>query len=346
MRPSALTLAWQSGEAMDEALCHLSYALFRTDGRFGEVVAARLPDRRLVGVGESLHARLALDGEAMAYLTRHDGDPTPLFVLSEAGLGLLSKRYDLHVGLGLYLHIHCPPDAGARLLCSGVLGPETAYRLSARIRTYGGELTRRDAAAYEALATAWATVRASGSCALSTVNAFSRISTEDLGALLERMASFVGCELEVETDLTAAGIPLRQVRCYRPLLLEALLLCLLSEVREHAYPRRATARIGSIDAREGAGLSLTLTYAHDPSETSEAERLILADAHAHLALAADLAGLSLRVASQRRSAGDTTLPTRRILLRWLADPTVLESGDLKARVPVWEEDELLDEELL
>ena len=117
---------------LDEGFHHMSYALFRTDEDFGRVLAARFPAKEMLDVGDTLQTALRLSDEAMAYLLRVGDNDPPLFCLTDAGLGLLCKRYDAAIGMGLYLHIHTPPASAARLSGRPTKKPRWKTPLAAR----------------------------------------------------------------------------------------------------------------------------------------------------------------------------------------------------------------------
>lgn len=96
----------------------ISYALFGIDSLSGYVLASRAP---------------AGAWEPGAYLTREVQIPEetqpwfcsqetrPLLIMTEHGLGLLSKRYLPACGLGLLIHFHVPGKRGAAAVNRGLL---------------------------------------------------------------------------------------------------------------------------------------------------------------------------------------------------------------------------------
>ncbi len=346
---------------MDAAYHHLSYALFRTDEAFGRVVATRFPSRTVLRVGDTLQTKLALSDEAMSYLLRSESTAAPLFVLTNAGLGLLVKRYDMTAGLGLYLHIHCRPEAGARLLCAGALGQETgaAFSLSRRIRALCEPPRAGDTASFSALLDAWQTVcfkpdyaDIGGTLGLDELpvrNGYRRgkdfLPVDDEGRLpartlldaLMRMAEFVGCELNLskqcptaESTWTGMTFP-----CYRPAVLEAVLLYILTEAKMHAANRRATYLIGV--GADGKRPALTLRYPVDVTRLPVRIRNHMVETRQYLRAAADWSGLDVSfpivpTSAMHPAASVPLSPMQSVTLEWLADPAILPSSDLKARI--------------
>ena len=124
----------------------MSYALYRTDGDFGRVIATRNPDRTVLAEGDYIQDRLELSGEVLAYMTDCGRVRSPLLVLTKMGIGILSNRYSLEAGMGLFLHIHTRPDSAARILCAGEgrYGNRAEFALCEEIRNAGTRLLPRD----------------------------------------------------------------------------------------------------------------------------------------------------------------------------------------------------------
>ncbi len=333
---------WTSPTALMEPQFHrISFALFRTDGELGRILAARTPDRTILGVGDFLQARLHLSGEAMTYLVRPDGTSVPLFILTDCGLGLLSKRYDLQAGVGLYLHIHTRPEAGARLLNSGAFGRAGTgcFDVSRRVHEAGAEVRAGDEDSYEALADAMQVIRAitAGEDWLS-VGSDERLDVRDLQDALEQMARFVGCGLAVDRseidrlEIDRSLPAIRRVTCYRPRMLECLLLYLMAEVRDHAWTRSAKWRIGALDG-DGGHLSMTLRYTMDLAPLNEPAQAALAQARSYMQAVADVGGLQVYFPPilPKSLAGPGEME-QVMTLEWLTNPSVLVTGDLKARL--------------
>ncbi len=325
---------------MDEAFHHADYALFRTDARMGRVVAARSPDHKLFGVGSVLQNRLRFSEEAVTYMVRTDGAP-PLFILTEAGLGMLSKRYDLQMGLGLFLHVHCRPDIGARLLCEGALGEaNTAFLLSRRVRELGSirpnrRFRAKEEASYAALADAWGALNTFGREPLS-VDRDHWLPFADLRDTVERMAVFAGCGLEL---LPPEGETPYRVRCYRPAVAEAVLLYILSEVRELSETRSATCRIGSVLYHDGPRLSIKFRFRFEEHSRSLRACTELSDARRYLSRVAGMSGLRVQFpgiclsAEERRLYRRLGSPDYGVSLEWCDDPFSAASGTLRAYLP-------------
>ncbi len=328
---------------------HLSYAVFRTDHDFGRVLVARFPTRSLLHPGCLLQEALELSDEAVAYLLRSPYIEPPLFVLSCAGLGLLSKRYDAVAGLGLYLHIHCRPEAGARLLCAGALGRcGTAFKLSSRVRAMGGAVCAEDAVSFAALLDAWQEI-CIGHSGLLITDDRDRIRLSDFATAILRMADFVGC------DLLLSGFPVTAVDrdcndrlfpsfnydsggttlpCYRPLLTEALLLYILTEARTYATTRRLHCTWQA--AEDGAPAALSFCYPLDMAELPARERACMAKARAHIRASAELSGLDIAFLPVPHAAyvpgrAESYPGEQTVVMEWLTDPSILPSSDLKSR---------------
>ncbi len=327
----------------DSGFRHMSYAIFRTDDDFGRVIGARFPAESLLGVGDILQSRLHLSDEALAYLIRMGDREPPLFCLSDAGLGILCKRYDAAFGVGLYLHIHARPEAGARLLCAGALGSSGggAFGVTQRIRQFDAPPTAEDALSFPPLLDAWRAVQhgAEGMICRTADEWWAReIGYPTLGDLqytVERMAEFAGCSVRCEVTE-----PDRRVACYRPAVIEALLLCLLTEIRAHSVTRGAAVGLSAVeDPRGSCGyrLCLSLSYAVDTLHMTGETRTRLSGIRQYLADMAELSGLDvffpplllpdLRTAGAHRDF----LSRQTVTLEWLTDPTRLPSGDLKTR---------------
>ncbi len=339
------------------AFCHISYALFRVDDDFGRVIAARFPAASVLTVGDELQSRLHLSDEAVADMLGTAGRQVPLFCLSDAGLGMLCHFYVREAGIGLYLHIHCRPEAGARLLCSGALGTPSGrrFRLTQRIRDAAGSLKHADTESFEPLLDAWRAVesaraslfvthdldgggreacfRASG----TVVQSVARIAD-----VVERMADFVGCSVNCRIPVDAYERA-QPVALYRPRLLEVLILYILTEVRTHAADRLATVEIHAVEHPRSffdRRLALSFAYPIDTLHMPLRERERLIDIRQSLTDMATHAGLDLSFpppmppdlhASDARRA-DPDMFRQIVSLEWLTDPSVLPLSDLK--VPV------------
>ncbi len=312
-----------------EACHHLSYILFRTDSEETGVVAARCPDMYYFSVGQNLIDLLSLDEEAQSYLFDSSSESTPLVVRTRVGVGILDKRYESHTGLCVYWHIHGRPEALARLVNLGAMADLSvgAYRISAALRAMRGDLKKTDMPSYHALQDAKEQMRR----ALDRWPACDGngcVYRRDLCDTMEGMADFVGCRLV--PDL-AEDAPAR-VQCRRPLLLEGLLLCLLTEARTYSATGEAVYRMSTLGGREGEGLFLELSY---PIAKTERYAAALAMLHRHLNWVSDLGGLDLHAEEVplRYGEGKTgKLPQIRITLEWLHDPAVLATSDLKAKI--------------
>ncbi len=314
----------------------MSYALYRFDGDFGRVIATRNPDGGLLAEGDYIQDRLELSDEAMAYMTDCDRNRPPLFVLTKAGLGILSNRYGLTAGMGLYLHVHTRPDSGARILNSGAFGYGNGadFGVSEKIRSMGAELLPRDTNAYSALLEAWQGVLWGAKPLLKTESDGS-ITLTELRTAIRKLAAFVGVELSFTLPKPPDGTlphPHTRVKCYRPLMTEGLLLCLLTEMRTRSATRGGVCRFELPEKQGRDGMTLTLRCPVDPSMDTSAEQLRQIW-HSHMTRVGEQGGMDVWFPPQwlpPRADGD--LPEWAVTLDQLLDPSVLESSDLKARL--------------
>lgn len=318
----------------DDGFARMSYVLFRNDHDAREILASRVPDASFA-VGDTLSDGALLDGEAIEYLNRAGGWSEPLMVCTDHGVGLLSKIYDGCAALGLYLHLHLPPEPVSRLINSGVLEGSGADRRPARnerVRSFGCEVQREDEAYYMPLADWWADVQGGRRQLLATSpKKHYRLHTDEMAEAIRRLAAFVGCGVNVTVSPTW-GESGGEVTCYNPELVEACLLFLLSEVRERAATRSAAVMLESVSGERGGGLRLTLRYAVvDGGDTPT-----VTAGFSHMEQVAELCGLDLystfgdaRPAEpgEREKLRDCT-----VVLEWLRDPTQLCTSDLKARL--------------
>ena len=340
MRSRGVKRLWTHPELpMPEAYGRMSYVLFRGDGDVGRVVAARTPDDRYVKVGGYVQDALGFCGDALAYVTRCHEDAPPLFILTDNGIGILSGRYRLSAGLGLYLHIHTRPAAAARLINSGALGQDSRFAVSREIRDLGGKLTARDSRSYPALLEAFRTVEGAPRQVFATA-ADQTITLHELRRGMADLAAFAGCKLTFTTrrDPAAPSVsPYARVKCYRPLLLEGLLLCLLSELRERSVTGGGVCRLEP--RPNGAeGLALTLRYPVDPTGSPRLAETYGA-VHEYLEEVAQTWGLDLFAPARRIPARDPDgLPEATVSLDWLLDPSALSTSDIKARLALTRED--------
>ncbi len=335
---------------LDAGFRHMSYALFRTDGDCGRVIGTRFPAASFLGVGDLLQSRLHLSDEALVYLVRPGRDDRPLFCLSRAGLGILCKRYDAALGVGLYLHIHGRPDAGARLLCAGALGAPNgvSFGITDEIRAYAPTPPdAADARSFPALLDAWRAVQIGSEGAFDRAGILGHADAREsicctLGEVadaLESMAAFAGCAVDVRIAPDGCGC---RVACHRPRVLEALFLCLLTEIRTHAMTRSATVELSAVSdprSRWECRFCASFSYPVDTLHMTGQTRTRLADVRQYLVDAADLSGLDLhfplltppdvRAGYARRTPEETMMQT--VTMEWLTDPAVLPSGDLKIR---------------
>ena len=340
MKPIRLYERWTHPEKeMPAAYCRLSYALFLTDRRDGEIVASRCPDPVRLAVGNGFPGVLGLSEGACRFLWEDTSDPRPLFVLTDVGVGLLDKRYDRHAGIGLFFHIHGRPRSLARLINYGALGapgPRSCFRVSGEVKALGKRVVARDEPSYKALTEAKDLLLSPlgpiflrerpGRCA--DVLGEGILRAEDLCEGIREIAAFAGCAVELEQD----GAP-RRLACYRPLLLEPVLICALTQAAEVAVQGKAVCCVSTLNGEEEGGLRLSLRYAVDPAvPEGDTGRRMLA-VWQHLAENCELSGLDLQgsirlpTRSERRAG---MLPEVCLAVEWQRDPALLPTSDLKA----------------
>ncbi len=320
--------------------CHMSYALYRMDAEMGRVIATRFPVCSLLQAGDVLQTQLDLSEETLAYLASRDRTLPPLFVMTKAGLGLLCKRYDLAAGIGLFLHIHCPPAAGARLLCTGAFGREsdTTFRLSRRVRMLDEAPRPSDMTVYSALADAWQSV-CIGKVGILRPDDRSRLSVSAMREALKSMSGFVGCDIDYRLPDSACnseregfcGCP-DYFPCYRPMVAEAMLLYVLTEIRTHAAERGAVC----IPIRVGKQMSLQFCYSLERGHMTELMCNDLEKTRRYVRDVAECSGLEVHFSAMPlvtsvSSKTPLTVP-QTVTMEWPRDPTVLPSGDLKAKL--------------
>lgn len=340
-RTNSFELWTNPSSALSEGYRHLSYVLFRTDHEDGEILGARCPDVIRMATGGSFPEKGGLCEEARCFL-RDDSQAASesssrselLWISTDMGVGLLDKSFDRDVGLAIYWHIHGRPASLARLVCHGVLGdPEGEMcSVSEAVRQLadGDEVSAGDMPSYKALSDAW-----NGRMACLSANHLSpdqdgRLYREDLCQYVKDLAAFVGCGFRVEE-----GNEPTRLKCYRPRLMEALLFCLLTEVRTASATRDAICRISASEGVEDGNLILTLRY---PVEDSAVEGDIGQSrerVHRHLGWVSELGGLELHTSLRRPNRSERSrgvLPEVTVTLEWLTNPAVLSTTDLKAQI--------------
>ncbi|MBQ3507049.1 MAG: hypothetical protein IJA91_00750 [Clostridia bacterium] len=319
--------------AMAEGYRHISYALFRTDHDEAKILGARCPDMMCLAVGESLPTAVGLDEEARRFLREESGRLSPLFVMTKFGAAILDKRYDRHAGIGLFLHIHARPESVARLLNHGVLeGAEAGcYGISRAIQAVEGEASTSDLPSYEALSDALRAYMAYPIGEFFPVEGNADLYGADLKDRMLKMAGFVGCGLCVSEE----ALP-KRVKCYRPLLLEALLLSVLTQVRMASATRTATCRISAIGGEENRNAVLSIWYPIETSTLNSDTYRRLEEVHRHLAWVCELGGIilqtSVRMPTHSEKRMGKLLPEVHLTVEWLHDPAVLSTTDLKAKI--------------
>ena len=319
---------------------HISYALFRTDSDDWTIVGARCPDMLRLAVGKSLPEAIGLDEEARRFLREESGLPKRLMVMTDMGVGILDKRYDRQAGLGLFCHIHGRPDSIARLLNHGVLGDvETGkYEISRAVRVVSGEVVPQDMASYDAWLDAMQALTAYPVGTYIPVNENCELYGTDLRDRILKMAEFVGCDLRFSEQ----GMPYR-IKCYRPLLLEVLLLYWLTEARMASATREVTCQISTPEGEETGSLSMVFRYPIEKSLPKSDLYRRLEEIHRHVSWICELGGLILQTEqnppTRREKQQGKSLPEFCVIAEWLYDPAVLSTTDLKAKIRLRYEEE-------
>ena len=322
------------GNGMAEAYRNMSFILFRTDSDGTEILGSRCPDPKEFAVGKSFLAAMEAEVDMIHYLESTEGNALPLFLETRTGMGILIKHYDLHAGIGLYLQIHESPVSLSRLLRGGALTGEGAeYGLSDGIDRRG-EIQRRDEQGYPILLDAWSAVRDyRRQNGLLHTDGKDFLSCRELEGVMDSMAAFVGCVPLWDSENGQEPSEPTHVRCYRPLLLETLLLCLLAEVRSQSADGTFACRVDSLG--EEQRLFLELSYAIRPKQLLSKEYGYTQEARQHLERVADLGGLELHAHVEKPSRKGKqmgVLPRTVLCLEWLRDPALLPTGDLKSEL--------------
>lgn len=335
MKPTDSARLWSDTDTPMSADYHrLSYALFRVDGDVGRIVAARCPDRNVLAVGSYIQDQLELCEEVQEYVALQYSELPPLFVVTKIGIGLVLSRYHLNAGLGLYLHIHADPASVARLIHCGAIGRESVdYAVSRRIKAMGGQVVARDEAAYSVLTDAWFPVRDLIQHTLFRVNPENELTLGELRDKAKKLAAFAGCGLTFTVRHTEGYEPpssRTKVKCYRPILLEVLLLYLFSEIRERSATRGGVCCLEDPARRNRDGLALTLRYPLCPEEDPETARITDAF-HSHLSVTAELGGMDVYFPAEHPvSRAEEGLREQVVMMDQILDPALLSTTDLKA----------------
>lgn len=336
---NALTDLAEEGESIQKKSEKISYILFRTDHDGYEILCSRGRKSRKMPVGRSLTAALKLDQEAVLYLAREEGRQPLLFLDTGNEIGLLSKYYDRHAGMGLYLHIHESRASLSRLLHSDLIqgSKDGSCTVSANI-LHRGVLQKRDERNCGLFLETWSAIqthRKKGG--FFTVRAGTRLMREDLEQGIESLAAFAGECLVTrwvqanDSPAAAEVIPPLWVTCYRPLLLEALLLCLLTEA--HSLSEEGSAVSCSLSVQgEQRRLTVELSYTISSKKLKSAEYARTETARQHLEKVAQLGGMLLlsQTSSPRKADTESATSTVALTLACVTNPAILSTSDLKA----------------
>lgn len=317
---------------------HLSYIIFRSDSGDAAILGSRCPEPDRFAVGMNLVNALRLDEETQAYLFGPRAE-SPLVIKTAVGVGILDKRYHRYAGIGIYWHIHGETDALSRLVNSGVLGSAEGgrYSISRAVAAVKGKARYSDSPSYEALADAWSYLE---------IGPEERVRCDEKGCLYidevvrmaEDLASIVGCSLRWKWEEDSGGVPCRRVNCRYPVLLEAIMLCLLSEASTCSAADKVSGLVRPLGNEEGLGVVLELSY---PVERPEKFTEEWDSVRRHVLRLGDLYGMAFRDEVIRLKRGERQagkLPSREVILEWLYDPAVLPTSDLKAKTKLEDED--------
>ena len=291
----------------------------------------------MLQIGSLIQEQLDLTEEALEHMRMSWHEREPMFVMTKQGIGLLLGRYHLTAGLGLFLHLHLDPVAAAHIVSRGALqGREGRdYTVSRRVKSLGGALTKREEAVYPILAEAWESILSLERHGLFRVDSHDSMTLGELRERMSLLAAFVGCDLTFTVRKTAGSrslSPGTRVKCYAPILLEALLLYLLSEVRERSATRGAVCRLEDPRERRRDGIALTLHYPLYPREEPSAKRSAEAF-HSHLSVLSELGGIDVYFPAELPpSPLDKGTVEQFVMLDQLLDPRQLSTTDLKARL--------------
>lgn len=333
---------WSDSGEMPAAYHRMSYVLFRTDSGSLEIIAVRCPDPKRFSVGQSLISALELDMEAISYLKSEEPNPPVYCLESKLGVGLLHKGYDRHAGLGLYLHIHGSPVSLSRLVRGGVLPGSHSGRLRvASDMEDRGKIRPWDTEAYGILLDAWTEIRDRESRGgIWTTHPDGHLSSVELERGLEELAAFAGVGLTVTHEGPFPGgnegvrVPsASSVRCYRPALLESILLFLLTSAASLSTDQRAVCRVAT--RGESRHLLLALEFSLNEMKKYSETLRVWEEACLHMSLVAELGGLQLQARILRPSRTEKKagrMPLLSVCLEWMRNPALLPTTDLKAHL--------------
>ena len=326
---------------MDEGFLRSSLILFTIRQGRDVVLASRCPTAPALPVGGSMIRTLDMPADVCAELLRPARDLRPMFILTRVGLGIIDRTYAQATGIYLYIHVHSRPRRLAALINGGALGDPTVGRfwISEDIRKMGsreGLLRDQD---YGILADVWSDVEARRRGLLHpSKDGF--VYRSQLQKLAEQFSRYVGCAVGFDGSLgervsneSDGGHPVNGMRCYRPEVCEALLLCLLCEARRYAKDGLVRMGISTVTGQEGDCLSLSLGYTVDSASRFEKGRLMGDWIHQYLQLVAHTHGMGISVETEYPLEGRARYcrhPEIRVTVDWVRDPAVLESTDIKA----------------
>ena len=154
------------------------------------VMAACCPTE-LFRPGADLVRVLHLTAEDRRYLDR---SLTPARVIrTRLGVGVLVKRFCLSTGMGLYIHVHAPAEALARIFNNRLLPGE--YELSDEVEEAGCGMSASDEALLELIRPSWMGLMALAH-GFPYADADGSVPMDDVITWIRSAAGAVGCGLE------------------------------------------------------------------------------------------------------------------------------------------------------
>lgn len=227
----------------------ISFAFLDTWSHPGRVIASRCP-----GDAWAVGSDIQRIPEAEKWLV--SSDMAPLFVMTEQGVGLLSKRYMRDTGLGLLIHFHGPRDSVARCvnhciesMATEILYPSAPCLATETIRKYGTVREGVDDATFQTVLGSFRRLREVMDMTVDSGDD-RLISPESLMSWIETVSVFIGCTVEKAVE----GITTRPVgiQVYKPMLWEAWLIICMCIARAYSPERKMKYRISMTDETSGA----------------------------------------------------------------------------------------------
>lgn len=215
----------------------LSLALFFVgNGESCPIFASRSPSRDMAP-GVDLCRVLHLDREVRRYLD--SGTYPAMAVCTPLGTGILSKRFTLTTGMGLYIHFHAPAGSVAAILCNRLLPGD--YALSDSVEEAGCGMTAADEKVLDLIAPVWAELLELGR-SFPHGDRDGYVTTDELIGWIGRAVFAVGCGLRTVSV------------CREPAYLEYLHDLTEDDIRSDRMPARRVVKAGT-----GQNVSGTIT---------------------------------------------------------------------------------------